>query len=41
MKKLLFACVALVTAVGFAGEIFNGKALTGWTSVVDHSVTGG
>lgn len=41
MKKLLFAGVALAAMAGLADEIFNGKDLTGWTSVADHSVTGG
>ena len=39
MTKLLFAGVAFAAAVGLADEIFNGKDLTGWTSVADHSVT--
>lgn len=41
MKKLVFIGVTLVTVIGFADEVFNGTDLTGWTSVVDHSVTGG
>ena len=41
MKKLVFAGAALAAAVGLAGEVFNGKDLTGWTSVADHGVTGG
>ena len=41
MKKLVFAGAALAAAGGLAGEVFNGKDLTGWTSVADHGVTGG
>lgn len=41
MKALILAFAAFVGAVCSAGEVFNGKDLSGWTSVADHGVTGG
>ena len=41
MKKSLLAVSLLAAAVGYAGDVFNGKDLSGWTSVLDYSVTGG
>lgn len=41
MKTLLSTVVALVGAVASAAELFNGKDLTGWTSVADFNFTGG
>ena len=41
MKKYIFFAVALAGVVCSAEELFNGKNLDGWVSVVDHSATGG
>ena len=41
MKNIVFAIAALAGAVGSAAELFNGRDLSGWVSVADHSVAGG
>lgn len=41
MKTASFALLALVGAVCSAAELFNGKDLSGWTSVADYDATGG
>ena len=38
---LLAGCLAVLAARAERVELFNGKDLSGWTSVVDHEVTGG
>ncbi len=38
---LLAGCLAVLAAQAERVELFNGKDLSGWTSVVDHEVTGG
>ena len=38
---LLAGCLAVLAARAERVELFNGKDLSGWTSVVDHGVTGG
>ena len=40
MKTAVVALLALAGAACPAAELFNGKDLSGWTSVVDHDVTG-
>lgn len=37
---LLAGCLAVLAARAERVELFNGKDLSGWTSVVDHEVTG-
>ena len=41
MRTTLLAIAALAGAACHAAELFNGKDLSGWTEVRDHSVTGG
>lgn len=41
MKTIIFAIAVLAGAVCSAAELFNGRDLSGWTSVADHSATGG
>lgn len=38
---LLAGCLSVLAARAERVELFNGKDLSGWTSVVDHEVTGG
>ena len=38
---LLAGCLAVLAARAERVELFNGKDLSGWTSVVDHEVCGG
>lgn len=38
---LLAGCLAVLAARAERVELFNGKDLSGWTSVVDHEETGG
>lgn len=38
---LLAGCLAVLAARAERVDLFNGKDLSGWTSVVDHEVTGG
>ena len=38
---MIFALSALAGAACSATELFNGKDLSGWTSVADHDATGG
>lgn len=38
---LLAGCLAVLAARAERVELFNGKDLSGWTSVVDHEVIGG
>lgn len=40
MKAPILTIVVLLGAVATATELFNGKDLTGWTSVADHNATG-
>ena len=41
MKICAMAGLALAVGTSFAADVFNGKDLTGWTSVADHGATGG
>ena len=41
MKTTAFVLLALVGAACPAAELFNGKDLSGWTSVADNDATGG
>ena len=44
MERIVVAAVAALLAAGATAEkvdMFNGRSLAGWTSVVDHDATGG
>ncbi|MGN0832975.1 MAG: DUF1080 domain-containing protein [Kiritimatiellia bacterium] len=41
IRLLVVAGAVLVGGVGLAGELFNGRDLSGWTAVLDYGATGG